>query len=301
MPYELQSPKWSSLPAVAEAPAIKCTVEELDRLKQNMHTRLSPNTKRAYETGLRQWRMFCHTRNVSWFPARPEHVALWLSGMVDQGLKLETVKQRAKAISYIHREQGAADPTNNEMVKDAIRACPNNRANRATAVDENHFDSMLYSASRRDRALLLVMRWLMLRPSEAAALRWDEIDFDRGLILIAQSKTDQRGEGVWMYMPLSVQDALEEWKRKAPRRVKVFGLTPNSVSRVVRRLGERAGLEGVSGHSMRRGMACDLVSRGEPIGEIMVAGRWESPQMVARYAEEVAATGALARYAKETA
>ena len=80
----------------------------------------------------------------------------------------------------------------------------------------------------------------------------------------------------------------------------MFDLSPNSVSRVIRKLGEKAGLNGVTGHSLRRGMACDLIARGEGIGEIMIAGRWETPKMVAHYAEEVAATGALARYAKES-
>jgi hypothetical protein len=55
--------------------------------------------------------------------------------------------------------------------------------------------------------------------------------------------------------------------------------------------------EGVSGHSCRVGMAQDLVAAGFDVIAIMQAGRWTSPEMVARYTERLhVARGAVAQY-----
>jgi len=55
--------------------------------------------------------------------------------------------------------------------------------------------------------------------------------------------------------------------------------------------------ERVSGHSLRAGMAQDLVGAGAELPAVMQAGRWRTPAMPARYAERLlAARGAVARY-----
>jgi hypothetical protein len=79
-----------------------------------------------------------------------------------------------------------------------------------------------------------------------------------------------------------------------------------SVSPILKKLARRAapvlrrhGIdpEGVSGHSCRVGMAQDLVAAGFDVVAIMQAGRWASPEMVARYTERLhAGRGAVARY-----
>jgi len=65
----------------------------------------------------------------------------------------------------------------------------------------------------------------------------------------------------------------------------------------------RAGIDAtnVSGHSCRIGMAQDLTASAFGLPEIMQAGRWRSPAMVARYTERLtAARGAVARFQKRT-
>lgn len=68
-------------------------------------------------------------------------------------------------------------------------------------------------------------------------------------------------------------------------------LHPNEVGRILQRLMKRAGLsaEGVSGHSLRVGMAQELVANGATLPQVMDAGDWKSPEMPARYAELLAA------------
>jgi hypothetical protein len=53
----------------------------------------------------------------------------------------------------------------------------------------------------------------------------------------------------------------------------------------------------VSGHSLRVGMAQDLVAANLDIASVMQAGGWRSPTMVARYTEKLTAQrGAVARF-----
>jgi hypothetical protein len=84
-----------------------------------------------------------------------------------------------------------------------------------------------------------------------------------------------------------------------------------SVNTILKKLAQRAaptlrrrGIdpEGVSGHSCRVGMAQDLAAAGFDVVAIMPAGRWRSPEMVARYAERLQARrGAVAQYYRELA
>ncbi len=81
-------------------------------------------------------------------------------------------------------------------------------------------------------------------------------------------------------------------------------LTPlqaGEVARVFKRMAKAAGLDpsGLSGHSTRIGAAQDMVGGGLDIAEIMQAGGWRTPVMVARYSERLTASrGAAAKLAR---
>jgi integrase len=77
-------------------------------------------------------------------------------------------------------------------------------------------------------------------------------------------------------------------------------IDPGDVARVFRRMALRAGVDpaGISGHSTRVGAAHDMVAHGLEIGEVMQAGGWKTPVMVARYTERLTARrGAAAKLA----
>jgi hypothetical protein len=53
----------------------------------------------------------------------------------------------------------------------------------------------------------------------------------------------------------------------------------------------------VTGHSLRVGMAQDLVAADLDVASVMQAGGWSTPRMVARYTEKLTAhRGAVARF-----
>ena len=155
-------------------------------------------------------------------------------------------------------------------------------------------------------ALASVMRDGLLRVSEAAALRWGDVELvgdGSGRIRIPESKTDQEAEGVVLYLGPAAFEALlairpEEAVIDAV--TPVFSLHPDTIRRRLRQAARAAGLPGwrdIRGHSGRVGMAQDLSAAGFALPELMTAGRWKSPRMPARYTErQEAGRGAVARY-----
>jgi integrase len=162
---------------------------------------------------------------------------------------------------------------------------------------------------QRDIALVLVMRDLLARRSEAVALDIADISYDSdgsGTVMIRRSKTDQNGEGHELYLSPPAITRLRRWIDTAGltegalfRAVDKAGrpgdrLQAAEVSRIVKRLARKAGLSDaavarMSGHSCRVGMAQDLVAAGADMAGLMQAGRWKSMQMPARYSERLEA------------
>ena len=150
------------------------------------------------------------------------------------------------------------------------------------------------------------MRDGLLRVSEAAALRWGDVELvgdGSGRIQIAESKGDQEAEGTVLYLgPATIEALLAILPEEAvvDGSTPVFGLHPDTIRRRLQQAARAAGLPGwqdVTGHSGRVGMAQDLSAAGFALPELMTAGRWKSPRMPARYTERQAAgRGAVARY-----
>ena len=154
-----------------------------------------------------------------------------------------------------------------------------------------------------DIAICSVMRDGLLRISEAAALRWDDLDImedGTARIHIARSKTDAEGVGKELYLGVrAVQDLLAvRPAAEIDADDSIFRLGICQINRRIKAAAIAAGLgDGYSGHSGRVGMAQDLVAKGTDMPALMTAGRWKSPSMPARYTEKQnAGRGAVAGY-----
>ena len=158
-----------------------------------------------------------------------------------------------------------------------------------------------------------MLRWGLLRRSEASALRWDDLtieDDGSGRLTVRRSKTDQTGKGAVLYLPRQTVRLLSGWRDTAQARglpaethSPMWGrpLHPSTVGRIVTRRANRAGHPGMTAHSLRVGMAQDLATAGAGLVELQTAGRWASPRMPAHYTRNHAAgRGAVARYARQT-
>ena len=171
-----------------------------------------------------------------------------------------------------------------------------------------HTETAEYARRRglMDVALAAVMRDGLLRVSEAAALRWGDVELSgdgSGRIRIRSRRPTRRPRArcyTWDRLPS--RPCCHPPRRCGDRRVHA-GLRPSPGHHPAEPAagGARAvgipGSRDISGHSGRVGMAQDLSAAGFALPELMTAGRWKSPRMPARYTErQSAGRGAVARY-----
>ena len=290
----------------------------------------APSTRRSYVAGWRDFTQWCLDTGVRGLPAAPADVGRYLEHLMEaRGRALATARSRLAAVSAAHRLAGHPDPASRPLVKATLKRLgrehgkPRKQARgltaealaavRATARTQRVHQGRRRSketgpqAARRalmDLALLQVMRDGLLRRSEAAALRWGDVEFHAdgsGRLTIARSKTDQAAGGATLYLGPAAVEALLAIRPEAAvtdPAGSVFGLSANQISRRIKAAGRMAGLgDGFSAHSPRVGMAQDLSAAGAELPELMTAGRWDSPTMPARYTEaQAAGRGAVAQY-----
>src|SRR6516165_1955724 len=283
---------------------------------------LADQTCRALASDSRIWSAWCTERNVSVLPAEPTT----LVGFVDAQAELKspaTVRRYIATIARMHRAAGLADPTKAEIVRLAVRRmvrAKGSRQRQAAPLDEIAAERILATqpktlAGLRNVALMLVMRDLLARRSEVAALTVEDLTFAEdgsATALIARSKTDQEGAGAVRWLSPRTAAALRAWLDCARiasgplfRAIRKNGvakpspLEPGEIARLLKDMATKAGIDSamISGHSARVGMSQDLVAAGSDLAAVMQAGRWKSPTMPARYSEHLlAAKGAVAQY-----
>ncbi|GAB3214242.1 site-specific integrase [Marinactinospora endophytica] len=163
-------------------------------------------------------------------------------------------------------------------------------------------------AGRRDRALLLIGFGAACRRSELAGLRAEDVvvardETGRLLGLRVRIRTSKTGHGRTVSIargsdPLTcAADAWQQWRKvvgydHGPALLRVTrhdtlvarGVSAEAVGEIIRRAGERAGVEGLSGHSLRAGLATAARLAGHDIVAIARIGGWrpDSPEL-ARY------------------
>ena len=304
---------------------------DLVRIRAALERSTSANTRRAYDQAWRRWVTWSRARGVRAMPATPELAAAFLTELADQGLSVATLRLQKAALSRAHRSLGHPDPTDTEGVRGVMAGItrehgrPQRQARplteaalaavRATAAmprghqgQHQGRSETSRKAQRRGRvdvALMSVLRDGLLRRSEAAELRWGDVEFQEdgaALLQVRRSKTDPEAEGVVLYIGQEAAQALRALMPEGAAVVDpestVFGLSASQIGRRVKAAALAAGLgEGFTGHSGRVGMAQDLAATGVELPALMTAGRWKSSRMPAKYTERQAAgRGAVARY-----
>ena len=295
----------------------------------------APNTSAAYRSQLRTWAAWCVQRGIAPADADADTLVSYIRERARGVVIGERLHRPAKpnsltvacaAISKAYEFAGIDDVTKHSKVRKALRAhryrmaregvrvrqaealtAENMAAIRATALRPRKGRGGMESedtARRRgltDIALIALMRDCMLRRSEAAEVRWDHIAAEpdgTGRLFVGVSKTDQEGEGTLLFVSRQTMSDLDAIRPTGTADGLVFGLHPGTIGRRIAAAARAAGGSGAfSGHSARVGMARDLARAGEELPALMTAGRWKSPEMVARYiAHERAGRGAVARY-----
>ena len=148
------------------------------------------------------------------------------------------------------------------------------------------------AASRRDRAVLLLLLRLGLRAIEVARLQLDDVDWRRGEVVIrGKGRRDER-----LPLPTDVGEAIVAYLRHdrpsvAERslfmnvRVPYSPMTAQAVKDAVRSAAGRADLSGVSAHRLRHTAAADMLHAQAPLAEIGQVLRHRSSATTAIYAK----------------
>ena len=284
------------------------------------------NTTRSYGRAMAAFEDWCRDWQTSALPASEGTIKVYLHTRIKElDWRPSTVKAAFAGIVDAHKRAGYGNVVRDPTFRDFLRGVDNadlRRQRQARPFREvemqvvratahaprkvrGHWEAE-QEARRRgalDVALLEVMRDALLRISEAAELRWGDIDFSPdgcGLLLVRRSKTDQAGEGrVKILPPRAVADLREIMGPvKPPDEQRVLGLSVSALGRRIRRICEDSDLgSGFSGHSCRVGMAQDLSAFGSEMSELMGSGGWKSAEMVYHYTRnQEAYRSAVAKY-----
>ena len=289
---------------------------------------LAGNTRAAYAAQWNRFAAWCERRGiVDPLAAGAAQVAAYLAERAETR-KLATVQASAAAIAAAARAAGRADPTKTPLVADTLRgiarqhaAVPEAAPRQAAALDYATALDLMRAAGRpqrrgrgrespaaaaargrRDAAIVALAFCAGLRRSEIAALVWGDITPTahagqlRVRVRASKTNADGRREDLRLLAGHFARavDALRTAEPAATDRV--VPLSPHQVNRRIQVLAAALGLEGVSSHSGRRGLASELVRRGASTTAVQAAGGWRSAAMVARYASAVAVEdGAVAR------
>ena len=301
-------------------PAINLPIALLEQFRQRVHDArgtMASETVRAMRRGFEAFSTWCDRAHYVALPAAAVILAAYVDELAEAGRKPAGIKQSVWAIGAVHRLGDQIDPTKAEVVRLAVKRMARQlgtRQKQAMPVNSYEVRRIIETVGtrpidQRDIALVLVMRDLLARRSEAVALDIADISYDSdgsGTVMIRRSKTDQNGEGHELYLSPPAITRLRRWIDTAGltegalfRAVDKAGrpgdrLQAAEVSRIVKRLARKAGLSDaavarMSGHSCRVGMAQDLVAAGADMAGLMQAGRWKSMQMPARYSERLEA------------
>lgn len=272
---------------------------------------------------------------VEWgglLPASQASVGRYLAEHADR-LTPSTLRTHLAALAHWHLQQGFVDPTKAPSVREVLRgiqalhARPAVQAEplqlreleacvQALAQEEQGEHPVVRLRACRDRLLVLLGFWRALRSDELCRLRIEFIRLEpaKGLTMfLPSSKTDRANLGRQLSVPalthLCPVQAYEDWLacsclREGPllRNVDRWGrigdgLHSYSISRILRRILQRSGLEsvGFSGHSLRRGFATWASANQWSAKALMDYVGWRDVQSAMRYVDTDAPFGTMRR------
>jgi integrase len=294
--------------------ALPRRTELIEEYRRRSEEAYAPETLRNYRQITASFRAWCSDNGHSSDPPiAPEVVADYVESMGGK-LSANTIETRLWAVAELHRSHFQPSPCRHRLVELAVKAVKRKYGARARQAGALGKAEVLETIAKlgttrkdlRDKALILAASDSWLRASELVQLRVRDIsrqDDGSSVLFIARSKTDPYGEGDYAYLSPRGSLAALEWIDCAglglddPIFTKSQSgglrtpLNPSTVSRIFKK---RFGRHDVSSHSTRVGGVQDAFRLGCNLGSIMVAGRWRSPEMPARYGRRIAASQSAA-------
>jgi integrase len=275
---------------------------------QELKGAYSRRTLYSFVYHFRAFELWCDARGEIPLPASDAAVAAHIDDIYPE-LTGTTVRSRIWAIRALHKLLDLPDPTRGRRLQFALKRGLRLHGRRITQAIPLSFEDkerVLAAAAPtieglRDRLIVALAYDTLCRPIELIALRIEDIRYlENGTarVQVRHAKNDQLGEGGAAYISEPTVALLKTWLAEAKLeagpilrqarhgRVRKAPLGRNLPGERLRALAAEAGLpnaERLSGYSPRIGAAQDLAAAGCSLLEIMRAGRWRNPRVVARY------------------
>jgi len=272
------------------------------------------NTIRTYRTDVQAYETWAKGEQLEPFPASAEMIAAFIAARTPHDAA-STLRRRIYGLRKIHRLLKLPSLVDDEEVTIALRKAlrqKRSRMKQALGLKRDLLERLMAATGDdllglRDRALLALGYATLCRRAELVAIRVEDfgkVDEDGSVsVLIRRSKADPFGYGRVAWVSPHAMEHVRSWLAASGIDEgfvlrTVFGekiideaIAPYSVSRRLKRLAEKAGLDastiaGLSGHSLRVGAAQDMAEEGFDLLALMTAGGWKTAHVVARYVEE---------------
>lgn len=311
--YNREAERQETIVQLASAP-IHVREQLIEEYRKRSVSAYAPETIRNYEQIIRSFSKWCQANGHNPEPPiRPSTVAEYVDHLGGK-IRPTTIETRLWAIGEMHRASFQVSPCRHRLVELAVMAVKRkygSSVRQAPALGKAEVLGIIRSLGTtrqniRDKALLWIASDSWCRASELVAFKVKDLlrqDDGSSLLFIARSKTDPYGEGAYAFLSEAGTFAALEWIElsklkldeplltKSQKGGKRTPLDPATVSRVMKRC---SGRKDVSSHSTRVGGVQDAFRLGCDLASIMVAGRWASPEMPARYGRKILASQSAA-------
>lgn len=268
---------------------------------------LSQSSKRVYMHTYDKWMQFCQCENISPLEITHQNVSSFLSSFdgtkSTKQRRLSALRRLLDTLAIVDYENPqweamhkalqrfkvtAADSTGKTRDKQALKP-----RDIYAAFDVWQGDKLV---NIRNRALLAVAFYAGLRRSEIAALKWSNIDFDNGMVLVEHGKGDKERT-----VPFVNDEALtyiEAWRKASTaefsQRTYIFcGLRnrgsgelladkPMSTTAIYKVM-QKSG--GFAPHDARRTLITDMLNNGVSVADAQFVAGHANPQTTLGYAQ----------------
>lgn len=288
---------------------------QLDRRSIELMDKLPDNTEIARYSDICQYVEYCNKLEMVPIPFVDYAVDAYLSHMMAAGRKRSAIDRHMSSLVAWADVLELDDPRKTFKVKvrlAEIRKKVKAKTRQAEGLRVVHLERALdifnpdIPRDCQDIALLFVGFETLCRQSELVCFDWEDLRIDvdgSSMLELDSSKTDQDGDGEYLYLSHNTTDLLLGWQRVSNRQSGAIfrgiyssgkmgdRLSNRGVARCFKRTARRLGLEAAifSGHSNRVGSAQEMVERNIDTAKILLSGRWKSIAMLTRYAKRIQA------------
>lgn len=316
--FDRESERQATVVRMAQMP-LEARRQLMIEYRERSEAAFSPATLRNYRMIVRLFTRWCAENGYSATPpVAPRVVAEYVDHLGGQ-IKSTTIETRLWGIAELHRSHFQPNPCRHRLVELALMAVKRTYGaaiGQAPPLGKAEVMKVIKGLGdsrreMRDRALLWIATDSWCRASEIVAFRVRDIERQpdgTSLLFVHRSKTDPYGQGAYAFLSAPGTEAVLEWIALAGLRrddpiltksqpgAKIAPLNPLSLSRIIKKCSNRPD---VSAHSTRIGGVQDAFRLGCDLSSIMVAGRWSSPEMPARYGRKILASQSAAAKVSE--